>query len=370
MKIIFLLLISTLTFSKSLELISYNVENLFDTQHDEGKEDWTFLPKDTKGKKEACKKIGSHYRRQECFEIDWTEGKLAIKLSQIKDVLLKERKTLPNILGLVEIENENVISKLAKVLGYEKFVVSNSPDKRGIDLALLYQESADLKFVSKEEHELKGDYFIKRPSRNILEVKFRLAGKYDLYVFVNHWPSLGNPDIAREIAANTLKTRFSEIEKTNKDALLLAMGDFNTIPKLKKKGNKHPFSDVLLVDSGIKDLGEEFYSKNKNNKNFVDSNPKGSYFYAREGEWNHLDRIFFNKNLENGKTPELDVSSYHIYAPEFINKYDQDFDDENSSHFKKSKKKEGTPNRYDHKARDKKTAGFSDHYPVIFKINY
>lgn len=370
MKLILLLLVSTIAFGKSIELISYNVENLFDTVHDEGKEDWTFLPKGTKGKKEACKKIGSHYRRQECFEIDWTEEKLNIKLSQIKDVLLKERKVLPSILGLVEIENENVVSKLAKVIGYEKFVVSNSPDKRGIDLAVLYKEDSDLKFVKKIEHEIKGDYFVKRPTRNILEVQFRLANKYDLFVFVNHWPSLGNPDNAREVAANTLKARFIEIEKTNKDALLLAIGDFNTIPKLKKKGNKHPFTDVLLVDSGIKDLGEEFYSLKKNDKSFIDTNPKGSYFYARGGEWNHLDRIFFNKNLGNGKLPDLDISSYHIYAPEFINKYDSDFEDENSMKREPKRKVEGVPRRYDHKARDKSNAGYSDHYPIIFKINY
>ena len=59
MKIIFSLLVILMSFSlhaKTVEIMSYNVENLFDAKHDEGKIDWSFLPKDVPGKKEACAK--------------------------------------------------------------------------------------------------------------------------------------------------------------------------------------------------------------------------------------------------------------------------------------------------------------------------
>ncbi|OIQ20823.1 MAG: hypothetical protein BM556_02450 [Bacteriovorax sp. MedPE-SWde] len=364
--ILILLLVSSVQ-AKTLEVMSYNVENLFDAQHDEGKNDWTYMAKNAKGKKEACKKVSSNYRRKECLGTDWTEKKVQLKLSQIKKVILsKERGRLPEILGLVEIENKNVIKKLAKVLGYKKLVVSDSPDRRGVDLAVLWKESKELKFIAKREHIVKGDYFKKRPTRNILEVEFLIDGKYPLFTFVNHWPSLGNPDDARVVAATLLKGRISEIAKKVKNYNIVAMGDFNTIPKLKKKGNKHPLNDVFLKNSPMFDMLTAFNSSKSVAKSAKDKLPPGTYFYKRGNQWNQLDRFFLSKGLVDGKGLEAELGSYSVYAPSFIRKT---FDKKHEN--KKSKSKlPAPPFRYNHQASKVKKAGYSDHFPIVFNLKF
>ncbi|WP_412470846.1 endonuclease/exonuclease/phosphatase family protein [Halobacteriovorax sp. RT-2-4] len=376
MKALILFLLFSTTYAATIEVMSYNVENLFDTQKDEGKNDWSYLPKNTKGKVEACKKVSSKYRREECYSADWTQEKLDLKLSQIKDVVLKERKKLPDLLVVSEIENENVIGQLAKVLGYKKFYTSNSPDYRGVDLAVLFNETKDFKYVSKREHVLKSDYLKKRPSRNIFEVQFKL-GNNDLYVFANHWPSLGNPDEARVTAATTLKTRIDEIMKKNAKASVLAVGDFNTIPELKEAGNKHPMRDVLLKDGTIVDVEKVFRSEKSNAKR-VQEMPPGTYYYAKNSQWNHLDRVFVPKVMLGDKHPiRVDLKSYKIYAPDFIRQpqpqsvYEEDIEEMRDRGFKvETKKVQTAPNRYDHLATKKAKAGYSDHFPLVFELNY
>lgn len=345
--------------STGIEIMTYNVENLFDAVHDKGKNDWTYLPF-SKQKSRECQKVKSKYRRNECFETDWTEKKVELKLKQIRKVLLEgERKSLPQILGLIEVENPQVVSKLAKSLGYEKFVMTNSPDKRGIDVALLWNPSKDLIFKTFHEHELKGDYFKKKPSRNILEVEFQVANSESLYVFVNHWPSLGNPDNTRVQAATLLKSRIEKLQKANSKAGFIAMGDFNTIPKLKKKSKIHPFRDIFLKDSIMVDLRESYLSSESVPKSLKMKQPPGTYYYKRGKVWNQLDRVFFSKNLLTGNNLKIDLNSFEVYAPSFSRKSET-----------KGYKGQLAPYRFDHKAKTVDEMGYSDHFPIVFKLNY
>src|SRR5690606_10861080 len=195
---------------------------------DEGKNDWTFLPSKTPGKNDACAKVKFKRYRDECFETDWNNTKLDLKLNQIKDALSRDRSSLPDVLALSEIENENVIAKLAGVLGYKKFAVSDSPDERGVDLAILWNDSK-LKMVSKREHEIKSQALEGRATRDILEVEFLVDGKHPITIFVNHWPSQGNKNESRMAAARIMMKRVGEITKKNPKMAILATGDFNVI---------------------------------------------------------------------------------------------------------------------------------------------
>lgn len=367
MKLILCLFLTLSLSAKTIEIFSYNVENLFDTKHDEGKEDWTFLPKNTKGKEDACKKIASSYRRKECYEIDWNEKKLALKLQNIKRVLTENRSTLADIVGLIEIENENVVRQLADLVGYKKIAVANSPDERGIDVALMFNESADLKFVKQSEIILKDGYFAKRATRNILEVEFEIAKKNKLHVFVNHWPSLSNPDEARELAAKALRSRVEEILKANKEANIIALGDFNTIDKLKTSSSVHPFNGILLKNDLMTDVGEKFRQMKK------DANmPPGTYYYDRGGEWNQLDRFFVNSNLMDAKNLSAEIDSFQIYAPEFIKNMSflRNREDDKSMPSPKEMLEKSIPKRYDHAKEKIEEVGFSDHFPIIIKLRY
>jgi hypothetical protein len=357
----FLLLVTVPCFGKSIELMVYNVENLFDIKHDEGKNDWTFLPEDAKGKKEACKKVKSNYRQRECFETDWAKDNLEVKLENIEKVVVRDDK-LPNILALVEIENEAVVAQLAKVLGYKKFVVSNSPDKRGIDLAVLWKEEAGLKYLSKNELVVKGDYFKERPTRNILEVEFSL-GKEKLTVFVNHWPSLGNPTDARLKAANTLVVRTKEILKKNPKQNILAVGDFNTIDS----NHPHPFRTVLYNDDLYMDLHTTFKKDKSISWNIKDQMAPGTYFYGRGMTWNLLDRIFYTKGLVDSKGVDLDVKTYRIYSPKFATKT---YEYRRKGKYLYGSTIKGAPFRYEHNSTSNSRAGYSDHFPLIVNLNF
>lgn len=345
--------------AKSVEIMSYNVENLFDAKHDEGKNDWSFLPKDAPGKKEACAKEKSKYRRNECYDADWTDEKVEMKLAQITDVITKERKTLPDFLGLIEVENGEVVGRLAKKLGYENVEITTSPDFRGVDVALLYKTSANIKKISRTEHNVPVDY----PSRNILEVEFSIDG-HPLTIFVNHWPSLANPDSWRIKAAEVLANRTKEILAKNPKMGILAMGDFNTIDS----NDPHPFKSVLFKDNLFTDAVVAF----KDDKTVTDEAkkklPEGSYYFPPKEQWNYLDHIFYTSALKDGAAGlKLDLPTFEVYLPSFA--------------LKELKRKAGSddekdlvikmvPNRFNTEAKSRSEMGFSDHFAVAVKLSY
>lgn len=345
--------------AKSVEIMSYNVENLFDAKHDEGKNDWSFLPKDAPGKKEACAKEKSKYRRNECYDADWTDDKVEMKLAQIVDVITKERKGLPDFLGLVEVENGEVVGRLAKKLGYENMEITTSPDFRGVDVALLYKTSANIKKISRTEHNVPVDY----PSRNILEVEFTVDG-LPLTIFVNHWPSLANPDSWRIKAAEVLANRTKEILAKNPKMSILAMGDFNTIDS----NNPHPFTTVLLKDNLFTDAVEAF----KADKSISDEAKKklspGSYYFPPKDQWNYLDHIFYTSALKYGTSGlKLDLASFEVYLPSFALK---EVKKGMGSEDEKDRKIMMVPNRFNTEAKTRSEMGFSDHFAVVVKLNY
>lgn len=349
--------------SKSLQIMSYNVENLFDTEKDPGKDDWTFLPNSFKGKKEECAKIKSKGRREECENIDWTEEALDVKLSQIKKVLDENEYGRPDILGLVEVENANVVGKLAKKLGYEKFLVTDGPDKRGVDVALMYKESSDLKFVDFKEIPVPvtdPNY----PTRPILEVNFVIKGKHHLTAFVNHWPSQGAGPESRVLAAKTLRTRIDQIKKANPKQLIVAMGDFNVIPG----DDPHPFHTELLKGGEIKDVRWTFDRDRSIPYDVKNRLPPGTYFFYYGQNWNNLDHFFISKNLLDGAkdTVQLQLDSFNILAPEFATtKATWD-----NRYYMSEVEIKKVPKAYDHTTTKKSKAGFSDHFPISMILKY
>ncbi len=356
-----ILIVSSSISAKTYELMSYNIENLFDATHDvvlgKEKDDWTFLPKETKGKEEACRKVSNKYYRQECFETDWTETKMDWKISQITDVVKAKNANLPDFLGVIEIENQNVLTKLAAKLGYEGFEITESPDNRGIDVALLYKKSPDLKLIAKKEWEVKLDY----PTRNILECEFLLENKYPLTLFVNHWPSQASPDAARVKAAEVLKNRIMELTTKNPEHLIIAMGDFNVIDS----NTVNPFKTVLLKDSNIFDLNETFFADAKIEKGIKDQMPKGSYYFAPKDEWNLLDRFFLSKNFQDAKDVEVDISKFEIFSPKFILK---ELTKKNSDSDDKGAKIVMVSRKFKENATTKDEIGYSDHFPIVMSF--
>jgi hypothetical protein len=360
-----IILFSLISISKAgtLEVMSYNVENLFDTKHDvvnnKDKEDWAFLPKDAAGKKEACAKESNKHLRKECLETDWNDKKLEIKISQIADVVKAKSPNFPDFLGLVEVENSNVVSMLGKKLGYEEFEITESPDPRGVDVALLYKKNTNIKKISKKELVVENNY----PTRNILEVEFLIAEKYPLTLFVNHWPSLHNPDSYRVKAAEVLRKRVEEILKANPNQNILAMGDFNTIDT----NNPHPFKTVLYKDNLFIDVATRFFEEKSIDEKIKKSLPSGTYYYGRNDEWNMLDHFFVVNNLIDQKEMDIELKSFDIFSSS-LNQKELKRKDKTSD--EKNIKIVLAPKRFDPDGTSKEDMGYSDHFPIDLKIQY
>ncbi len=351
--------------SSELSLMFYNVLNLFDAEHDEGKNDWAYLPKDFPGKAEQCRKISSRRWREECLNSDWTNASVELKINQLDEAIKSAtQQKLPDILGLSEVENPNVVGKFATKLGYQSFVMTNSPDKRGIDLALLFNETADLKFIEKREHVIINEPHNSKPTRNILEVEFKLDG-HRLIVMVHHWPSQGAPSAVRLNVAKQVQAITDRELERNPDTHIVMMGDFNVIPQ----DHPHPFHLVTMsYDSKNPFLDvHRLYKKSRPNNQTSKMMPYGTYFYMSGMTWNLLDRFFVSKNLRNNKNLEVDPKSYRILAPKKITK---DFKYSNPAYFSHGTTIARVPYSANMNAVTADKAGYSDHFPIFVKLKY
>jgi hypothetical protein len=341
-----------------IKIMSWNVLNLFDAEKDLFSDDWLWLPVNYPGKKDYCTQIQAERDRNYCFKFDWTQEKFNLKVEQIRKVV-SYQGSLPDMMAVEEIENENVIKMLSKKLGFENIFVTSSADKRGIDVALMFNTNANLKVLGS-----KSIYVALpsgRPGRDILRVDFTWYGK-PLSIYVNHWPSQHNPTDERLAFANILKRDIDEMVAQHADWMGFAIGDFNTIDS----DSPHPF-DTILFDKTWKNVlvnGDQLGRNSLNNPSLQFS-PPGSYFYAKEDSWSNFDRLFLTQNLVDGKDIEFNVDSMRLPFPMFMTKWIKLYDTQNNG---TAGKKVRVPFSYNFDTTEEKQRGFSDHVPFIFKL--
>jgi hypothetical protein len=196
----------------------YNCENLFDTVHDAGKQDEDFTPS------------GKYHYTQAIYNE---------KLHNIAAVLAKlvtdEMPQGPAMIGLAEIENDNVLEALvsqpAIARRHYRFVWFNGPDRRGVNVALLYDPKAFTVIEGAPLHVNLHDSGISKPTRDILYVYGVLYGD-TVHVLVNHWPSRlggeGASEPKRMAAATVCRGKMNALLQ-NGDKVVV-MGDFNENP--------------------------------------------------------------------------------------------------------------------------------------------
>lgn len=360
--LILLLILSSNIFSGEISILSYNVENLFDPSYVTEKKDWTFMPKSHPNKEQHCKK--KSYGIEHCLNTDWTVEKLNIKLNNLARVI-NSYPNKPDILALIEIEDHHVVARFANMLGYDNYIITNSPDPRGVNVALLYNETLDLKYVNKKEFDLD---LPEHPSRNILLVEFKLSS-YPLFVYINHWPSQMQPVTTRIKAANLIKqdvdTKLLEDPKAN----VLVLGDFNTIDA----DYPNPLKVLTASDSNSLIDIDTLY---RNSKDISLRNKKslalGTYFYARNMVWDTLDHFFINNNLINKNNLSINTSSYKIITPQFSKKSylfnEQATSSVYSDDFRYGSIVNNVPINSNFTSQDLLTLGYSDHFPIVIKL--
>lgn len=272
--IFFCLCATVLAQTDTLRIVSYNVENLFDCKHDTLKNDYEFLPQEDR---------------------HWTPDKYKNKLANIARVIstIGQWKA-PVLVGLIEIENKNTLFDLTKHsplsnLKY-KFIHSESPDRRGIDVALLYQPK-QFKPIKTSFYRIKSPENPKSKTRDILYAAGILPNGDTIHVFVNHFPSRLGGEKASEnkriYVASVLKSKVDSIVNTTSRPNIIIMGDFNDYPSNKSikqtLGAQKP--DSTPQTNRLYNLYYQFEEKET----------IGSHKYR--GNWGMLDQIIVSGNL-------------------------------------------------------------------------
>ena len=268
--------IPNLAFSFELSVMTLNVDNLFDTYDDKNKDDKAYLPIELKQSKphiNSCNKIPVKTWKNECLFLDWDEETKDRKLQNIVREIISYNKTGPDILALQEIENNNILAELFKLLlpyGYIDSKLIEGRDYRGIDTALVTK----FKISDSKLHyiEFSGE-FEGKDTRPILEASLNINGK-TLKVYNVHFPS-GFHDVSMRIdSLNTL----SQLLK-NHTYPSIALGDFNVNSKEDNRLNIYRSQNDWDVAHLIGCNG-----------------CKGSYYYNYGKSWDFLDTIFMSRN--------------------------------------------------------------------------
>lgn len=282
---------------KVLTIAFYNVENLFDYENDPLIFDDDYTPD---GKNNWTKEI--------------YEAKIANIARVISEIGADQSGTSPALIGLCEIENRRVLEDLVNHKHLLKddygIVHFDSPDRRGIDVALLYKKKlfTPINYVAKELLIYDDVDTSKRVyTRDQLLVSGMLDGE-KISVIVNHWPSRrGGEERSRPkriSAAKLNKKIIDSLFSEDPYSKIITMGDFNDDPinpsikrTLKAKGRN---KDLKL---------KEFYNP------MEALYKKGQGTLAYRDNWNLFDQIIISTELTI-----KDYSSYRFYKAGIFNK--------------------------------------------------
>ena len=212
LSLVFLLFTNIPVCAQSLTFVELNCENLFDCRHDTLKQDLEFTPEG-----------GRH----------WTRTKFWRKLNNIAQTILSCSSQLPDLVALVEVENDSVLHSLTRrsllrEAGYD-YLMTTSPDVRGIDVALLYQPAVfrPLCYETLTIVPTGG----MRPTRDILYVKGEQQTGDTLHVFVVHAPSRYGGERKtrphRMLVAKRLAAAVDSLLRHSAGSRIIVAGDFN-----------------------------------------------------------------------------------------------------------------------------------------------
>lgn len=304
----------SLLLSGFLTFVELNCENLFDTRHDSLKQDTEYLPEATR---------------------HWTKKRYWQKLNNTAQELLSCcDEGIPDLIALCEVENDSVLRDLTRRsllrnAGYE-YLMTQSPDVRGIDVALLYSpfSFAPVCSYSLRVQPVKG----MRPTRDILYVAGRIPSGDTLHVFVVHAPSrYGGERYSRPFrmaTADRLCQSIDSVLAVSPQAHLLVAGDFNDEadgPLLRR-----------LTQHRLRNL-----TKDARGQNGV----QGTYRY--KGAWGSIDHILGSRSIYKK------VDTAYVHAPLFLLEEEKEY-----GGYRPRRTYNGM--RYQ--------PGYSDHLPLVVKF--
>lgn len=313
-------------------VMSYNVENLFDTKDNPATDDQEYLP---------------HGSRR------WTSKRYEHKLQQIAKVIMAagEWQDL-SLIGLCEVENDSTLDHLCQRTPLRaqdyRYVISESDDPRGIRVALLYQRA---RFALEGQESLRIPFRDRQKrSRPLLHVWGRVVTGDTLDVFVCHFPSRSGGQLDSEgyrwDAARYLRRSCDSLYRVRQRPHLLIMGDFNDTPKDRSlvEGLKAlPCPDSMVTMRGDSLMLYDLFAKRRVGQ------PEGSHKY--QGSWSQLDHCVVDGSfLDPRSTLRVDLGGIRIFAADFLWTMDK-------TYLGRRPKRSYYGYQYE--------GGFSDHLPLV-----
>lgn len=317
----------------TFRIVSYNVENLFDNRHDTLKSDLDYTPE------------GARH---------WTYRRYQAKVERIAQVLTAIGGwQAPVLVGLCEVENDRCLRDLCRLLRryHYRYIHYESPDERGIDVALLY-DSTRFHLLHSEPVPIP---LPSAPTRDILYVQGTILpdtkplpsnNPHDniphlpdtafvgsptladtLHLFVCHFPSqlggISETAWKRDIATSVLQSRIDSILTASPSARIIVMGDMNSAPS----DNLSGMTNLMLPLAGEAPLGT-----------------RGTHKY--KGIWTFLDQFYISEALKA-------YTSTYVFAPSWLLELDEKY---------LGTKPRRTFNGYHYQD------AYSDHLPIVLQI--
>ncbi|EPR72517.1 hypothetical protein ADIWIN_2687 [Winogradskyella psychrotolerans RS-3] len=312
----------------------YNLENLFDTINDTTKFD----------------EASPIMEMNEGLRAEVYKKKVQNMARVVADIGSEDTKNTPAIIGVSEVENRQVLVDLVndpQLLNKDYGIIHfESPDKRGIDVALLYQKAL-FKPIDTSSHELLiyDDSTRKRVyTRDQLLVSGELEGDL-IHIIVNHWPSRSGGEArsrSKRVGAAKLNKRIIDsLQSKDPYAKIITMGDLNDNPTNEsvKEVLKAERKESKVGLKGIYNPMEEFFRQGLGSNAYRDA-------------WSLFDQILFTQPFL-----EKDYSSFRFYKAGIFNK---------SYLTNKQGRYKGYPFRSF--ADGGFSGGFSDHFPVYIYL--
>ncbi|MDD4032622.1 MAG: endonuclease [Bacteroidales bacterium] len=274
-------------------ILFYNVENLFDTRQDSLTKDEDFLPEGTNR---------------------WTYTRYTDKLNKIfKVIVAAGGREAPEIVGLCEVENRLVLEDLLRKTPLDKakykIVHRDSPDPRGIDVALLYRPEK-FTLLHWEFIPITHANGMIAQTREMIYTKGLLSNQDTLHVFVCHWPSKLNGAASEKLrnrAAERLRSKTDSLLRVNPASKILIGGDLNDAPEsptIQQHLLAQSFNELLI------------------NLSAPDKDGTGTYSY--QGQWDLIDQIIVSKPLTKTSNPtHISAAGYQIFSRAFLLEYSE-----------------------------------------------
>ncbi len=273
----------------------YNLENLFDTIHDYGKNDYEYLPDGTN---------------------KWGTLKYTNKLKNMATVLNEMATDVIPVgmaaVGVSEVENSRVLEDLVnhEILaprGWD-FVHIEGPDKRGVDCALLYNPQLFKPVNSKLAPYTTEDNDTTYKTRGFLIVSGEMGGEL-VHIIVNHWPSRYASSPARERAGVLVRDLKDSLLAEMPESRVIIMGDMNDDPD--DKSLKTCLGALRNKDDveNATDLYNPWWD-------ILRRRGHGTLKYR--GKWNLFDQVILSGNLVNNDRSTLELYKTEIFSRNYL----------------------------------------------------